>query len=187
SSAWFGTPGCLPRPAPAWGAPWEAGRAVGRGRRRCWSSRGSSDYPYRRAQRNLEENAALVGALVGRTPWSARDAPFPLFARPVPPVPGYPPYGSGSRPLQSIHAQTTAVSEPNAPATSPIVRGPTYCDAIPAAAIDTIITLQRIDSMVLNTRPRNSSGVWRSSCALLSTLVTAMPTRDSIMNPSAAA
>src|ERR1039457_5338514 len=98
-----------------------------------------------------------------------------------------PAYGSGSRPLQSIHAHTPPVSEPNAPATSPIVRGPTYCDAIPAAAIDTIITLQRIDSMVLNTRPRNSSGVWRSSCALLSTLVTAIPTRENIMNTSAAA
>src|SRR5580765_4354479 len=96
------------------------------------------------------------------------------------------PYGSGNRPLQSIQAQTTAVSDPKAPTTSPIVRGPTYCDAIPAADIDTIITLQRIDSIVLNTRPRNWSGVWRSSCALLSTLVTAMPTRENIMKTSAA-
>src|ERR1022692_4744661 len=67
-------------------------------------------------------------------------------------------YGSGRRPLQSIHAHTTAVSDPKAPATSPMVRGPTYCEAMPAADMETIMTLQRIDSMVLNTRPRN----WRS-------------------------
>src|SRR5258708_3198847 len=96
-------------------------------------------------------------------------------------------YGSGRRPLQSSHAHMMAVSDPKAPATSPMVRGPTYWDAIPAAAIDTIMTLQRIDSMVLNTRPRNWSGVCRSSCALLSTLVTAIPTRENIMNTSAAA
>src|SRR5258708_2045828 len=97
------------------------------------------------------------------------------------------PYGSGSRPLQSIHAHTIAVRDPKAPATSPIVRGPTYCDAIPAADIDTIITLHRIDSIVLNTRPRNLSGVCRSNCALFRTLVTAIPTRENIMNTNAAA
>src|ERR1035438_4408130 len=50
-----------------------------------------------------------------------------------------PSYGSGSRPLPSIHAHTTAVNRPQAPATSPIVLGPTYWDAIPAAAIATIM------------------------------------------------
>ena len=63
-------------------------------------------------------------------------------------------YGSGRRPLQSSHAQTIAVTEPKAPATRPMARGPTYCDAMPAADMDTIMTLQRMDSMVLNTRPR---------------------------------
>jgi len=75
-------------------------------------------------------------------------------------------YGSGRRPLQSSHAQTIAVTEPKAPATRPMARGPTYCDAMPAADMDTIMTLQRMDSMVLNTRPRNWSGVCRRSWAL---------------------
>src|SRR5450432_2302075 len=94
--------------------------------------------------------------------------------------------GSGRRPLQSIQAQATAVSDPNAPATNPMVRGLANCDAMPAAAIDTIITDQRSDSSVEKTRPRNWSGVWRSSWLLLSTLVTAMPTRENIMQTSAA-
>ena len=49
------------------------------------------------------------------------------------------------------------------------------------------MTAQRSDSRVENTRPRNSSGVWRSNWELLSTLVTAIPTRDIIIQPSAAA
>ena len=92
-----------------------------------------------------------------------------------------------SRPVQSIHAQASAVRNPKAPATRPIVRGLVYWLAMPAAAIETIITLQRKDSMVENTRPRNWSGVWRSSWELLRTLVTAMPTRENIMQTSAAA
>jgi site-specific DNA recombinase len=46
-------------------------------------------------------------------------------------------------------------------------------------------TLQRSDSRVANTLPRNASGVWRRSCAWFKTLVTAMPTRDSIIHTSA--
>ena len=67
--------------------------------------------------------------------------------------------GAGSLPVPSIQAHTRAVTTPKAPATRPIVLGETYCDAIPAAAIETIITLHRSDSIVENTRPRNSSGV----------------------------
>src|SRR5664280_775958 len=147
----------------------------------------SSDYSYRLAERKLQwqgvekvkrgsETQKKIGQIVFEERRQGRRRQ-PERLR----------YGSGRRPLQSIHAHTTAVSDPKAPATSPMVRGPTYCDAIPAADIDTIMTLQRMDSMVLNTRPRNWSGVRRSSCALLSTLVTAIPTRENIMNTSAAA
>jgi len=79
-----------------------------------------------------------------------------------------------------------AVTTPKAPATRPIVLGETYCDAIPAAAIETIITLHRSDSIVENTRPRNRSGVCVNNCALFSTLVTAIPTLENIIHTSAA-
>src|ERR1035441_2187452 len=95
--------------------------------------------------------------------------------------------GSPTEPKKATQrSRPPAGTDRKAPATSPMVRGPTYCEAMPAADMETIMTLQRIDSMVLNTRPRNWFGVWRSSCALLSTLVTAIPTRENIINTSAA-
>src|SRR5947209_8454704 len=90
--------------------------------------------------------------------------------------------GSGRRPMRSMHAQIRAVDAPKTPAANPMVLGEKYCDATPAAAIETIMTLQRSDSMVEKTRPRYSSGVCRRSWELLRTLVTAMPTRDSIIH-----
>src|SRR5690242_1771334 len=47
--------------------------------------------------------------------------------------------GSGKWPDQSAQAHRIAVTEPSAPATSPIVRGPAYCEATPAAAIERIM------------------------------------------------
>src|ERR1051326_1657129 len=87
--------------------------------------------------------------------------------------------GSGRRPDQSHQAHIIAVIDPSAPAIKPMVRGPVYWDAIPAAAIERIITDQRIDSSVAKMRPRNWFGVCSSSCELFSTLVTAIPTRRS--------
>src|SRR5688572_12895504 len=51
-----------------------------------------------------------------------------------------PSFGSGRRPDQSAQAQSIAVRVPRAPATRPISRGLVYCDAIPAAAMETIMT-----------------------------------------------
>src|SRR5258708_29824753 len=62
--------------------------------------------------------------------------------------------GSGRCPVQSHHAQAKAVREPKAPATRPMVLGLTYWEAMPAAALETIMTDQRSDSRVAKTRPR---------------------------------
>ena len=56
---------------------------------------------------------------------------------------------------------------------------------MPAAIIEIIIVAQTIDSMVENTRPRNSSATCRSSCETFSTELTATAARDSAMKNSA--
>src|SRR5260370_32117896 len=64
--------------------------------------------------------------------------------------------GSGRRPVRFAHAQKNAVVELSAPAIAAMRRGLWYCEAMPAADIETIITDHCIDSMGANTRPRYS-------------------------------
>ena len=49
------------------------------------------------------------------------------------------------------------------------------------------MTELRSDSMRGEDAPANSSGVWRRSCDVFSTLLTAIPTRESVISASAAA
>ena len=98
--------------------------------------------------------------------------------------------GSGSRPVKCAQPQNIAVVELSAPATAPMVRGSQYCEAMPASIIEIIMTDQVVDSMVANTRPRNSSGTCRSSCDMFSTELNAdarARERDEHQRPAEAA
>src|SRR5712692_1618140 len=64
--------------------------------------------------------------------------------------------GSGRRPVRLAQAQKNAVVELSAPAMAAMRRGLWYCEAMPAADIETIITDHCMDSIVANTRPRYS-------------------------------
>ena len=68
-----------------------------------------------------------------------------------------------------------------------MVLGSQYCEAIPAAIIDIIITDHCVDSMVANTRPRNPSGTTRSNCHMFIVELTPTADRDNPMNTSAQA
>src|SRR5262245_35537596 len=62
--------------------------------------------------------------------------------------------GSGSRPLQCAQPQNTAVVELRSPDTTPMARGFTDSDATPAAAVESTMVAQIMDSMVEKMRPR---------------------------------
>src|ERR1051326_5237652 len=93
--------------------------------------------------------------------------------------------GAATRPARLAQPQKIAVVELSTPATAPMVRASQYSYATPAAAIETIITDHWHDSIVENTRPRNSLGTIRSSCDMFRTELTPTPARESAMNSSA--
>src|SRR6185312_7561805 len=95
--------------------------------------------------------------------------------------------GSGKRPVRLAQVQKTAVSEVMPPAQAPIVRGEYAVEAAPAPIIEIIIIDHCSDSSVANTRPRYRSSTCRSSCEKLSTELTAIAARDSVMNTQAKA
>ena len=93
--------------------------------------------------------------------------------------------GSGNRPVRWAQPQKIAVVELSAPAHAPITRGLQYCEAIPAASIESIMVDQIIDSMVAKTRPRNSFATCRRRYEKFSTELTATAEREIAMKNSA--
>ena len=87
--------------------------------------------------------------------------------------------------MKCAQPQNIAVVELSKPAIDPIVRGSQYCDATPAAAIDSIITDHWMESMVVSTLPRNPSGTIRNNCHMFKTELTPTPARESAMKNKA--
>src|SRR5690348_3692493 len=93
--------------------------------------------------------------------------------------------GSGSLPVQLAQPQKMAVDELSAPETAPIVRILKYCEALPAAIMESIIVDQFMVSMVEKTRPRKRSSTCFSRLDQLRTELTATLARETPMKKSA--
>ena len=88
-------------------------------------------------------------------------------------------------PTRSAQTQKSAVVELSTPDHAPIVLGLTAATRSPPRSSTASSSPTCSDSMVENTRPRNSSATCRSSCDMFSTELTATAARESPMKTSA--